>query len=60
MSFFQNKTDKNWKKGQQLKDCTDHRALYARGLVAQSIDSKIQKNAPTTEHFMLGDWSPSL
>jgi len=63
-------------------DCTDHRALYARGLVAQSASLEIWRlhrppsivcsgtgrpvrqfgdlgTAPTTEHCMLGDWSPS-
>jgi len=68
---------------QQSGDCTDHRALDARGLVAQSINLELQglhrppstrcsgtgrpvyqletsRTAPTTEHLMLGDWSPSL
>ena len=45
---------------QQSKDYTDHRALDARGLVAQSINSELQKTTPTTEHSMLRDWSPSL
>ena len=68
---------------QQSGDCTDHRALDARGLVVQSINSEPQRlhrplstrcsgtgrpvyqlgtsrTAPTTEHLMLGDWSPSL
>ena len=41
-------------------DCTDHRALDARGLVAQSVTSELQNIAPTTEHSMLGDWSYSI
>jgi len=63
-------------------DCTDHRGLYARGLVAQPVNSEIRGlhrppstvcsgtgrparqlgdpgTASTTEHRMLGDWSPS-
>ena len=45
---------------QQFGDCTDHRALGARGLVAQSISSELQRLVMTTEHLILGDWSPSL
>ena len=43
-----------------FKDYTDHRALDARGLVAQSIDSELQNIAPTTECSMLGDWLSSI
>ena len=38
-----------------FKECTDHRALDARGLVVKFVGT-----APTTERLMLGDWSPSL
>ena len=43
-----------------FKDCTDHRALDARGLVAQSISSELQDIALTTKRSMLGDWSYSI
>ena len=43
-----------------FKDCTDHRAHDARGLVAQSIGSELQNIAPTAKRFMLGDWSSSI
>ena len=41
-------------------DCTDHRALYARGLVDQSASLEISRTAPTTKHCTLGDWSTNL
>jgi len=67
----------------QLGDCTDHRALYAQGLVDKSTSLAIWglhsplstidpgtgrqvyqfgnlETAPTTKHYMPGDWSTSL
>jgi len=43
-----------------FKDYTDHRALDARELVAQSISSELQYIALTTERSMLGDRSYSI
>ena len=40
---------------QNFKNRTDHRALDARGLVVRFVET-----APTTERYMLGDWSISL